>query len=39
MALPVNPVVKVEKVVHLPDLFPRIFPVTEVGPSNAKAAL
>jgi hypothetical protein len=39
MALPVDPVFKIKKIMHLPDLFPRILPVTEVGPSNAKAAL
>lgn len=39
MGLPVDPVLEIKQIMHLPDLFPGILPVVEVSERNAKAAL
>lgn len=39
MAFPVDPIIKIKDVMQSPDVIPGIFPVSEVWPCNAKAAL
>ena len=39
MTFPIDPVVQIKDVMHSPDVIPGVLPVSEVWPSNAKAAL